>query len=59
MEHILENMSLEKALNLSRQLHVDSDTHANAGENYSSSGDKEVSFAAMQETLGAAWQTDS
>lgn len=53
MEHILENMSLEKALNLSLQLHMDSDTHTNAGENYSSSGDKEVSFAAMQKTLGA------
>lgn len=53
MEHILENMSLEKALSLSLQLHVDSDTHTNAGENYGSSKDKEGSFAAMQKTLAA------
>lgn len=52
-------MSLEKALNLSLQLHMDSDTQTNGGENYSSSGDKEVSFAAMQKTLGATRQIGS
>lgn len=53
MEHILENTSLEEALNLFLLLCMDSDTHANAREDYSSSGDKEVPFAAMQKTLGA------
>ena len=46
MEHILENTSLEKTLNLSLEPCMDSDTQANTGENYSSSGDKEVPFAA-------------
>lgn len=59
MEHILENTSLEEALNLFLLLCMDSDAQANAVEDYRSPGDKEVPFAAMQKTLGATWQTDS